>query len=194
MSDMTERDGATDDWFEVDFDENTDGVESEAELGGVPATFLRRLRELVPALGRLGFSAKDTFAWYEDGRLSVALQIRDDQAQVALRALRLEIGDASWLAAWVSPERFDQPEFEYADPEEQTGGDIADPQQGIAAALEWLESQARRPIVRSIWRDGGRVIAQSWRLADVDRPLVGSGSVETASRSGVPVETVHVRP
>jgi hypothetical protein len=181
-------------WFEVDFDENTDGVEEESGLLGVPAGFLRRLRDLVPSLSRLGFSAKDTSAWYEDGRLTVALQIRDDQARVALRALRLEIGDTGWVAAWVDPGRYDQPEFEQAYPEEQTGGDFADPQHGVDTAVEWFESQLRRPIFRFAWHDGGRVIARTWRLTDVDRPLVASGSPDVYGRPETADERVQVRP
>jgi hypothetical protein len=194
VSDMTDRPDNADEWFEVDFDDNTDGVEDEAGLTGVPAAFLARLRGLTPDLASSGFSALDTSAWYEAGRLTVALQIRDNQARMMLRALRLEIGNDSWIAAWVSPARFDQPEFQYSDPEEQTGGDITDAEQGVGAAIGWLQAQVRRPIVRYVWHDGGRIVARNWRFADDDRPLVGSGDVELINRPESADERVQVRP
>jgi hypothetical protein len=191
---MVESAGAADEWFEVDFDDNTDGIEEESGLTGVPAGLLQQLRERTGTLSRLGFAAKDTSAWYEDGRLTVTLQIRDDHVHVALRALRLEIGESDWIAAWVDPSRYDQDEFELAYPEEQTGGEITDPQQGVDRAIEWLEAQVRRPIVRYVWHDGDRIVGRDWRLADTDRPLVGSGSPELINQPETADERVQIRP
>lgn len=179
-------------WFEVDFDDTTDGVEEESQLVGAPAVLLRRLRDLVPTLREVGFGPGDTSAWYEDGRLTVILQIEDRQGRMVLRCLRLEIGDTDWVAAWVSPARYDQPEFEQADPEERVDRRIDDPEQGAREAVDWIAEQVRRPINRYVWRDGGDV-RRLWRLEDTGRNLVGWGPPPGQDVSSAH-ETVQVRP
>lgn len=180
-------------WFEVDFDDS-EHAESESDLFGTPAAFLRKVRELVPNLRTAGLTDRDTFAWYEDDRLGVLVDIRDTSGRMAIGALRLEISDSDWIAAWVTPGRSDQDDFEAAEPVEQTGNSFTDPQEGIAEAVAWLETQASRPIARYIWRTNDETVVRAWRLEDSGRFLAASGPASVVNNLEAADERVQVHP
>lgn len=193
---MAEVDQSPEDWFVVidgTLGEDDEQPDEEPEFGGAPAAFLRRLRELVPAWVSLGLDWEDTFGSYANGRLTVAVDIVDQNASMSFGAVRVEVTDSEWVGAWVSPSLSTQPTLADAGPEDQAGGPIAG-EADVDAPVAWLEAQLRRPVNRYIWRDDGKVVAERWRLEDTGRGLVVSGPKELWSRPETATETAHVRP
>lgn len=191
MSDV--HDSSTD-WFEVDFEDNTDGVDEESALTGAPAALLRKLRELIPTWQELGLNAGSTDAWYEEGRLCVIVNLVDYPGKMSLGSLRLEIEDGLWDAAWVTTTGAGIDNLDDADPQERTGGRFDDTSSGVDTAAEWLRREAGRPIARYVWRSQGRVAARLWRLEDSGSPMISSGPQQLVSNPESADERVQVRP
>jgi hypothetical protein len=191
---MTDQRIDTDDWFEVDFDNTSDGVEDEAELTGAPAALLRKLRERVPTWQQLGVASPDTVGWYTDGRLHVLVTLYDRPGKMTIGCLRLEIAAADWRAGWVSTSLSDHDDFFVAGPADVVSGEVSDESAAADRLAGWLEEQLRRPVVRRYWRTGGEIVARSWRLEDSGRELVVTGAPGLTDNVRAADETVDVRP
>lgn len=165
---------------------------ADPELSGVPAAFLARLEELEPMWRALGFDDDHIYAAAGWGRFWVAFDLVDRSENVVFGSVRVDISDDEWVGGWVSPSLSDQIRFTDADPRLGTGGRVTDPEQAVEAAAGWLTTQLRSPIVRHVWRDGGEVVAESWRLEETGADLIVSGSPETRQREAD--EKITVRP
>lgn len=182
-------------WFAIDFDDNTDGITSEAGLSGAPAALLRRLRELVPTWQSRGITPGSTSGWYEDGRLCVLIDLTDHGGRMSLGSLRLEIEDSAWDAGWVTSSGAGMDRLDEADPQDRSGAEFTDASSGAEAASSWLVQQVERPINRYVWRsDDGEVAARLWRLEDTGSPMISSGPAELVSNPASADENVRVRP
>lgn len=181
-------------WFEVDFEDNTDGITEESELIGAPAALLRRLRELIPTWEELGLVAGATDAWYEDGRLVAIVNLVDRPGKMSLGSLRLEIEDSRWDAAWVTTAAAGMDDLDSADPQDRTGGDFTEIASGVDAASGWLRHEASRPIARYVWRSQGQVAARLWRLEDSGSPMISTGPAQLVRNPDSADERVQVRP
>ena len=117
---------------------------------------------------------------------------RGTDAGASIGFVRVEVTDTEWVGAWISSSRGTQPKLEDAYPKEQVGGPIADDRSGADEAVRWLEAQLRRPVHRYVWRDQGRVVAESWQLEDSGRELVVSGAPHLRGDPGA-AESVRVR-
>ena len=184
------------DWFMVlrgpfyDFDDDS---EEDPELTGVSAALVTRLRAMIPTWLSLGLTDGATLACYEDGRLRVGVEIDDPDANILLGYLRIDVSDHEWLAAWVSSaRRIADADMADADPCETVGGPIDNEQARVDEAVGWLETQLHRTILRQVWRDGGRVVAESWRLEGSGRELAVAGS-ELLRRSRQPDAALPIR-
>lgn len=165
---------------------------ADPELSGVPAAFLARLEELEPTWRALGFDTDHIYAAAGWGRIWVAFDLVDRAENAIFGSVRVDVSDDEWLGGWVSPSLSDQIRFPDADPRLQTGGRVTDPEQAIEAAIGWLTTQLRSPIVRHVWREGGNVVAESWRLEETGDDLIVSGSPEVRRREAD--EKITVRP
>jgi hypothetical protein len=171
-------------WFEV---------EDEGLLPGAPGLLLQKLREREATWRELAVAAADTFAWYAGSRLHALVYLYDHEANVTIGCLRLELSDAGWQAGWVSSSLADHDEFEVTGPLDAITGQADAAGDSAGEAVDWLESQLRRPVVRRSWRDGGEVVARSWRLEDTGRGLVLSGPPERSADPATADEALRVR-
>lgn len=165
---------------------------ADPELSGVPAAFFARLSELAPTWRALGFDTDHIYAAAGWGRFWVVFELVDPAAQAIFGAVRVDISDEEWLAGWVSPSLADQVRFTDADPRLETRGQVTDPDQAVEAAIGWLRTQLGSPVVRHVWREGGDVVAEAWRLEDTGDDLVVSGPPRLRQREAD--EKVTVRP
>lgn len=164
----------------------------QPELLGAPAAFLSRLRDLSQTWRSLGFDRDHIYAAAGWGRFWVAFDLVDRAEKVVFGSVRVDVSDEEWMGGWVSPSLSDQIRFADADPRLQTGGPVTDPQQAVEAAVGWLTTQLSSPIVHHVWRDGGEVVAESWRLEATGADLIVSGSPGVRQREAD--EKVTIRP
>ena len=199
---MAESQHETDEeWFPVLegpwYRDDNDQPDEDPEMFGVPAAFVRELRQQAPAWQALGIIADHTVGCYENERLRVGIDIVDAQANVNVAALRVDITDKEWAAGWVGAAYgLVDPDFAEVNPQDRTGGPVTNPEgtAAIAQAIEWLQAQLRRPLVRYVWREGNEVVGEDWRLTDTGRSLIGSGDPALAEDPGSADEATQLRP
>lgn len=189
---MADANGATEELFlviDATLDPDQPQPDHDPELFGVPAAFMRRLRELTPRWHALGFGMQDIYAAYVPGRIWVVFDLEDDAEEVVYGSVRVEVTETDWVGAWVSPELSNQRRFDDAEPGVRSGGSFTETEAGVEAAVSWLDTQLSSPIVRYVWRDKGRIAAEVWRLEATGQHLTVSGSPELRQD----VETADLR-
>jgi hypothetical protein len=194
---MADIQGATEELFlilDATLDPDADQPDEDPELFGVPAVFMRKLREKTATWQALGVTVEDTYAAYEPGRIWVVIDLDDRQEAVVYGSVRVEVTENDWMAAWASPELSNQRNFDDAEPGVRTGGPISDPERDVDAAVDWLETQLSSPIVRYVWRDKGEVVAEVWRLEHTGQQLVLSGPPELRSDLDTADQRIQIRP
>jgi hypothetical protein len=173
-----------DDWFLL-------LLENDPLVHHLPAgsdTLLNGVRSLATTWRSLGLQAGDTMAyvWSKPRKVSLTMDIvdrhpfpsgeSDRHVGQGLASLRMDYVGTSVRAAWGDSERCDEEEMpEPCQDEIVFPIEPSHPAQGIDEAIDWLLTQARRPIHRLEWTRNGETIARLWRLADTGRELARSG-------------------
>jgi hypothetical protein len=156
-------------WFPVVDESLGDDAEWTGEdppFAGAPAAFLELLRQMAPTWEALGITPHDTDAGYDEGRLRVVVVLLDREVDAVFAALRVDLTDSGWSAEWVSPFAFAEPAFWGANPLGEVTGKMDDVETGISDAVAWLAAELRRPVVRYVWRAGGRITSCWWDVDD----------------------------
>lgn len=178
------------DLFDV-FDDSDEETEGAPEITGVPALFLRKLRERDATWRELGIDYSDVFTAWADGRIWVVFSLLDQEANIVIGSVRVDVTDTEWKAAWVGSG--DAHEFEESSPIDPISRAIDDPDRDTDAAISWLTTQLHSPISRYVWVREGRVVAQLWQIDDTEQPLAAAGTPPEDASLGTADRVVRIR-
>lgn len=167
------------------------------ELSDVADDFYYKLRGSSSVWRSLGFDRDQISAYADNDRLWVIFHLIDRMSSVVIGSVRVEVSDAEWKGAWVSPSVADAPALADAEPAHEVGGRISDPEDSeaeLGEAIEWLRRQLSSPVVHYVWRRDGDVVAECWRLETTGEDLVVSGPRELRGDPATADERIQVRP